>query len=1222
MTTESKSLVGTRLGGLLLECELGSGGFGTVFRGKPDVGLPRAVKVLRDRALAGALRREAETLLALRHPRIVELVHADLSGDAPFVVMELVEGPALSERLPMDGEAARMTCRGILEGLAFAHAKGVAHLDLKPTNVLLAPDGPKIADFGLARAVSAVDGPLAHSQSASSGSMKGTLAYMAPEIKEGRPGDLRADVYSFGVLLAQVLTGKLPQPGDTLDELMGRSSPAWAQAIFARSYCRYEKRLANASEALAILDSGAPTRDSGRLAAPVSSSGPRKIPCPYCKEEIAADAIKCRFCGSRLDEAKPLSARTGAGMCAVHLEQPAIGACIGCGGMFCGSCLSPVKGKNYCRTCVGELVDAKQREAERAQEQVEREKDRAAKGSGAPNIVVTTTGGGAAAGGGGGGSSSSSSSAAAAAAASSGGGRVFGLGVVGLPVRLLNPVRATLLSFLWPGLGHAYIGRPVRGVLIGLAGLLAVLPLAILVFHVFGIGDDDPGAGTVFGLLVFSLPWLGSASSALDSSRRVNYERVLQAARTGLSVELDSWWPLSKAVTTPIPDWVIEKPTPTHQETVSAPVGRAIEIPPAGPVAALLQGLSGAGPRTEVLDIEPGRVRPENRCGSCGYVWVPRGRDLSAQCPQCGSGNVQVKVLERPKPPKKPPEPTSPGSVLLTVGLLTIGVGSGYLVHATSARQKRAEAERLVASGKQAFESRRWEEAYTTLERAAQGNPEGPSLGAQIQEARQHHREQLVAEAEKSAATGDLDGAVATLERATGVSPTPELTAKVQKAKYASGRKALDARRFDRAFELLNAIRSYEDAATLADSAKVELDYAEAEKLLAQADAAVKRGAAEDALKLLDRAEPKAAKTPPGKPTLNERIAAVRASVLGPLYDQANGAVANGDLEKALDLFRRLGTYKDAPGRVRELEARVAKKKADAEFTAVESAIKAGELEPAETLLANLAKKYAGQKPTPEITERLRSLADAWEKAWTASLTPIDGRLAQAAGATLQEDVRARILSELPTAYTPLQRKNYFDTAEGKEKLEQRTKEHEAEIAALVGRRYVMRWHGLSTYDLKKNAFNSNLGMYGGAFGAAVAKNHEAADYHRSVVNGVWFTNASGFLTPVARKNRSDAGKWLRIRCDETVAGTIEPARSRVEIELTFKLARDTKTVAGPGSPNMVCPVAISERVRLIDPSSQDPTRRVLLSLAPEAVAAKAVQPDTEGGKSDDDDDE
>jgi ribosomal protein L34E len=380
-----RDLTGQRVGGFLLSQRLGVGGFGAVYRGQPDVGIPRAIKVLHDANLARALRREAETLLALKHPRIVEFVHADLQAEPAFVVMELVEGGTLAERVPLDAERARVVCRGILEGLAHAHTKGVAHLDLKPQNVLLGSDGqPKITDFGLARAVEILRGGLAQSQSAS-GNPSGTLAYMSPEQREGKRGDLRSDVFSFGVLLCNVVTGKLPQPGDTLEELLGKKPPSWAETIFARCHCRFEKRFAHAAEALAALDTirtggtvkcqncnhenidtvkfcgecGQPlsTRSSGRLTqvdpvqeesrTPSGRLAPSVL-CQFCQEEIAATASKCKHCGATF---LPASTK-----CKTHPDTRADVTCADCNQYFCNLCIKVIQDRKICKECVPEVL--------------------------------------------------------------------------------------------------------------------------------------------------------------------------------------------------------------------------------------------------------------------------------------------------------------------------------------------------------------------------------------------------------------------------------------------------------------------------------------------------------------------------------------------------------------------------------------------------------------------------------------------------------------------------------------------------------------------------------------------------------------------------------------------------------------------------------------------------------------------------------------------------
>lgn len=243
-----------RLGSYRIERLLGVGGMGKVYLGRPDLGPPRAVKVLHHGGAIDALRREASNLTRLRHPRLVELVFADLTHEPPFLVMELMEGGSLRDRLPVTSEQeARSICEDVLEGLGYAHDQGAAHLDLKPENILFDDRGnAKISDFGLAIFPAGEDVAVSLA-SLGDGTSGGTLAYMAPEQRDGQRGDRRADIYSFGLILSEVFSGKRPQAGETLHELLGRRPPDWANNLFARSYCRYERRFGSATEALAAL---------------------------------------------------------------------------------------------------------------------------------------------------------------------------------------------------------------------------------------------------------------------------------------------------------------------------------------------------------------------------------------------------------------------------------------------------------------------------------------------------------------------------------------------------------------------------------------------------------------------------------------------------------------------------------------------------------------------------------------------------------------------------------------------------------------------------------------------------------------------------------------------------------------------------------------------------------------------------------------------------------
>lgn len=194
------------------------GGMATVYRAQ-DRRLDRtvAVKIMHAHLaespeFVARFRREAQAAAKLSHPGVVAVHDQGMAGDTSYLVMELVEGPnlrtVLRERgaLPL-GEALDLVDR-VLDALAAAHRAGLVHRDIKPENVLIGPDGrPKVADFGLARAVS-------EATAASTGTVLGTVAYLAPEIVTSGAADARADVYATGVLLFEVLTGHQPFTGE------------------------------------------------------------------------------------------------------------------------------------------------------------------------------------------------------------------------------------------------------------------------------------------------------------------------------------------------------------------------------------------------------------------------------------------------------------------------------------------------------------------------------------------------------------------------------------------------------------------------------------------------------------------------------------------------------------------------------------------------------------------------------------------------------------------------------------------------------------------------------------------------------------------------------------------------------------------------------------------------------------------------------------------------
>ena len=241
---------GARLGPYEITGTLGAGGMGEVYRAT-DTNLKRAVaiKVLpasvatdRDRLLR--FQREAEMLASLNHPNIAAIYGLERSGGVTALVMELVEGPTLADRIalgPVPIDDALPIAKQIAEALEAAHDQGIIHRDLKPANVKVRPDGTvKVLDFGLAKALEpAATASPTTSQSPTItspammtgvGVLLGTAAYMSPEQARGKPVDKRADIWAFGCVVYEMLAGKRAFAGSDVVETMGaviHKDPPW-----------------------------------------------------------------------------------------------------------------------------------------------------------------------------------------------------------------------------------------------------------------------------------------------------------------------------------------------------------------------------------------------------------------------------------------------------------------------------------------------------------------------------------------------------------------------------------------------------------------------------------------------------------------------------------------------------------------------------------------------------------------------------------------------------------------------------------------------------------------------------------------------------------------------------------------------------------------------------------------------------------------------------------
>ena len=222
--------VGSRLGHYDVTALIGEGGMGQVYQAT-DTKLNRqvALKILpeafaTDPDRLARFQREAQVLASLNHPNIAQIHGLEETDDTRALVLELVEGPTLADRIaqgPIPVDEALPIAKQIAEALEAAHEQGVIHRDLKPANIKIRPDGTvKVLDFGLAKALdTAPEGdpsqsPTLTAAATQMGVIMGTAAYMSPEQARGKPTDRRADIWSFGVVLFEMLTGQRAFAGE------------------------------------------------------------------------------------------------------------------------------------------------------------------------------------------------------------------------------------------------------------------------------------------------------------------------------------------------------------------------------------------------------------------------------------------------------------------------------------------------------------------------------------------------------------------------------------------------------------------------------------------------------------------------------------------------------------------------------------------------------------------------------------------------------------------------------------------------------------------------------------------------------------------------------------------------------------------------------------------------------------------------------------------------
>src|SRR5271169_6537417 len=240
---------GTKIGPYEIVSPLGAGGMGEVYRAR-DAKLARdvALKVLpeafaRDTDRMARFQREAKVLASLNHPNIASIYGLEDSSTTHALVMELVEGPTLADRIksgPIPISEAMPIAKQMCDALEYAHEHGIVHRDLKPANVKVTnDDAVKVLDFGLAKAIegdaASVDiatSPTMSRMATLAGVLLGTAAYMSPEQAKGKTVDRRADIWAFGCVLYEMLTGKMAFSGETVTDTLAAvimKDPDWSQ---------------------------------------------------------------------------------------------------------------------------------------------------------------------------------------------------------------------------------------------------------------------------------------------------------------------------------------------------------------------------------------------------------------------------------------------------------------------------------------------------------------------------------------------------------------------------------------------------------------------------------------------------------------------------------------------------------------------------------------------------------------------------------------------------------------------------------------------------------------------------------------------------------------------------------------------------------------------------------------------------------------------------------
>lgn len=317
---------GDRISEYVLIELLGAGSFGQVWKARHHVWQNEfvAIKVPTDSQFVRNLQKEGCTIHGLRHGNVVRAIGLDPYGPTPYLIMEFVDGLSLAgwiakfaKGLPV--QAAQRILVGILHALDHAHGNGVIHRDIKPANILIAGgvsrpvetigvDDVKVTDFGLGLAGQVTANSIMQSGSlmAEDGkSISGTLAYMAPEQRDGAQADARSDLYSVGVVLFEMLTGERPSGSDMPSHLR-EGLPSWVDPVFARLYTRRDRRFASAADVIRAIEPTPARSVSAQMPPPIpgmharSRQVPGSLQCPSCHEATEVGDNFCIMCGAQL----------------------------------------------------------------------------------------------------------------------------------------------------------------------------------------------------------------------------------------------------------------------------------------------------------------------------------------------------------------------------------------------------------------------------------------------------------------------------------------------------------------------------------------------------------------------------------------------------------------------------------------------------------------------------------------------------------------------------------------------------------------------------------------------------------------------------------------------------------------------------------------------------------------------------------------------------------